>query len=79
MRLILSDEPDVYGTMLTQDKQLRILFTNETDGIRVMHGDEKSIFNYIITVPRELHDEIVSKFDTDVFDQAIHRMCELLV
>lgn len=81
-RLILSDEPGVFGELVTDKTNIQVLFSYGTEqnidhGIHVANGGA-SRFDYFVTVPKDLYETIVELHNEGTFLEALRRMVELL-
>jgi hypothetical protein len=79
VRLSISDEHGIYGTVHTSFGDVAVLVSEgETDdGIRIEKGGA-SDFRYFVFVPSEVRDELIANHNEGVFQQALIRVCELL-
>lgn len=79
MRLILSDEPSVYGTVITTHGEIQVLLVEDSDdgGIHVERGGPSS-FLFFVLVPVEVQAQLVEMHSESVFREALMRVCELL-
>ena len=78
----MSDEPGVYGELVTDKTTIQVLFSYGTEGdidhgIHVTKG-AKSQFDYFVTVPRDTYETIVEAGNEETFIEALKRMMELL-
>ena len=81
-RVIRSDEPGVYGQIISGLFKVQVLFSYGTEdnidhGIHVTKG-AKSQFDYFVTVPIDTYESIVEVGNDDTFIEALRRMMELL-
>jgi hypothetical protein len=79
MKLRLSNEPGVYGTVNTTLGEIQVLLSEgETDdGIRIERGGP-STFSFFVFIPTGLREDLVAIHSEEVFQEAVVRVCELL-
>ena len=78
MRLVLSPEPDIYGTIITDYGEIQVLLSESSeDGIRIIRGGDSS-FVFFFFVPLEAYETLVENHTEMVFRSALLAVCELI-
>ena len=77
MRLVLSDEPNIYGTVITSFGEIQVLLSESEEDIHIEKGGA-SMFDFFVFVPVTVYDQLVDIHSESVFQQALIRVCELL-